>query len=251
MRSRTSSLRIVIATLAAVLVAVPAFGQTSPSVTFLFSNGGNDVTMDIVQGGPGALSAANALTAVFFDVTGNRTLSVLSATIGSGSSLEQNGSTITGSPLPDVSSHWAYKVFSSPVNGGQSQGVSAAGLSSNTFVGFGGGTLFDNTTATKNNLDGVDYALVSSSTDTTLDGFKTSPVIADEVLLKFTGALGLTANDFTNFAYNFGTAPGEGGCTGNCGDGFVPEPAYYQLGSLMGLGGLGLLRLRRRKTTDA
>lgn len=210
----------------------------------VFSVSGDVLTITLTNKGTAAASQSEVLTALLFNVSSNVVLTPVSAVVGPTSNLYMNNANVSGGgPGTDVGKEWEYlsSGIASQTDNKQNEGISSTGLGI-----FGNG----NFAANGNNLDGSSYGLVNGEQAGPPDGLPNRVYINNQAVFQLNGATGLTADSFSNFAFVYGTAVGEG-CIGDCGGGFVPEPAFYQSSALLGLGVLGLLRLRRRTTKVA
>ncbi len=252
---------ISILVLAVTIAAVPA----QAAVTFEGSNGtlAAEATFEIVGGDlqvtltntstADVLEQAHVLTAVFFEVAGDPTLSADSAILTAGSTVVNvpAGHDATN-PGGDVASEWAYR---SDLSGDASYGISSSGLGDI----FGTDHLIDPIEA--NNLqgpwspDGIQYGITSASDDITTGnkavtgGTRKNKVslIQNSVTFTLSGLpAGFSLSDISNVSFNYGTdlgtIPGNGGV--------IPEPASLAVWSA--LAGLGLVAgFRRRKKRQA
>jgi len=181
------------------------------------------------------------------------TLTKQSAAVNAGSSVIQTGDeTAQGIALgSNISGEWTYKSGLSNAAFQGNAGVSTAGFSI-----FGPGDTFQLESThdrnSRNAPDGIDYALVGTGYVPGQGGnslFGKDPLIQSSALFTWTVN---TPDDLTigkaGFQYGTALTPTDP-CFGDCGpQDFVPEPMFYQMGAMVGLGGLGIFRIRRRKT---
>lgn len=259
MLSRTSRLLGTLASAAAVIsLALPASAQ----YTFTATNGdksakavfstvteGTDTELQIAITNTGAAAHDNAdvLTAILFNVAGQ----TLTQDFAQASAYINP----TSPSSPNPGGNWQYLTsvagfFSTAAH----MGLSTSGFNSQ-FGPNGNFANVHNGAVNGVNLDGVGYGIVSGLDNPThglqQNGPQIDPTATFYLKLSPGGLDTTTGTAFTNISFVYGTALSDATCVGNCGGDFLPEPAYYQLASLLGLGGLSLLRLRRRKTTAA
>ncbi|HXI85181.1 MAG TPA: XDD4 family exosortase-dependent surface protein [Verrucomicrobiae bacterium] len=181
------------------------------------------------------------LTAVFFSLTGDPTLTKVSALLNAGSVGVKNGSTLTV-PGGVVGGSWAYAAGLSGAPGGANEGISAAGFglfgSANLFPGaalpgdgstpggLGGGL----TTATD---DGSKYK----------GGLTGRPFIKDSAVFTL-GAVpaSFTLSGISGVSFQYGTTLGT---EPNLPGILIPEPSAVML-AILGIVLLGLINRQRR-----
>jgi hypothetical protein len=187
-------------------------------------------------------TSAGVLTGVFFDLTGNPTLTPVSALLPSGSSVIQTASCSVRScsGVTNVGGEFSYAAGGLASLTGTDRGISSAGyLNANTSFGNFGGLNYDGPSSGA--LNGAEFGIVNSgfvpfSGNSGLDG---DALIQDRVVFTLTGVSGLTAADVSNVFFTYGTTqPGEPSFRGTS-TGFpsaVPEPSSVLLfGTLAGL----------------
>jgi hypothetical protein len=199
-------------------------GDLSASVQFAVVGGNLIVTLDNLGGQ--VLAPPDVLTAVFFSAT--QTFTASNAALGPGSAFvfPLGGDT--------VGANWAYNTgLAAPNNA--TQGIYSAGFSFPGTGNFGCG-------GSCNNLDGIDYGLISAADDTTNGNAAVTggnPLIQHAAVFNL-GPAGAFNPDapgaITNVSFQYGTSLGE--------PNVVPiPPAVWLLGS----GLIGLLGIARRK----
>lgn len=217
-------------------------GGSSPlfaSATFSITGGGD---LDIVfTNTTTTAESGNAavLTGLFFDISGNPTLS------RTGSSIDDNGSSyVNGSPSGVLGDHWAAN-FGRTLSGtpnGALNGIGASGLggvfgATDSFSGAGGSP------------QGVDYGLVGSAGPGSVNSNQ-GPQLKSSIHVVLNSTVALPSNTvISNVWFQYGSA-----ITGEPGFPAVPAPPAL-LTALMGatLPGAGFMmqRLRRRQQTTA
>jgi hypothetical protein len=175
------------------------------------------------------LNPTGVLTAVFFDLAENPSLTRTSAVIGSGS-VVVDGLTDAGGV---VGGEWGYNSGLSGAPRGAQQGISAAGLGL-----FGPGDRFpgSNLAPPKNgSLAGVEYGLTSAGDIESTGNLDGTPLIKNSVVFTLSGLpSGILESDISNVSFQYGST-------------LVPEPGtLFILGSgLVGVAAFGR-RLRKR-----
>jgi hypothetical protein len=239
-------LRFFVSAVLAVAGVFPAFGSIvfsasngnlAASVEFEISGNSLFVTLTNTASSP-ALVPADSLTGVFFDWSGNPSLTQQTAVLAGTSSVlfPPSGDGTDGGNL---GGEWAFESGLSGAPHDASYGISSSGLD-----------LFGDANFTGANLQGPDavngmqYGIVPASGTTGGNPPMTngsSAFISNAVLFSFdiTG-LDLDLDDISNVSFQYGTSLSEPNLT------IVPEPATLSLIGL-GLSGLALQRWCRRK----
>jgi hypothetical protein len=146
------------------------------------------------------LVPADVLTAVFFNIGGNPTLTPVSAVLGAGSTVwfDAQGQPVGG----NVGGEWAYAA-------GFSQFGANRGISSSGFGLFGGanfnGPDLDDPAA----VNGLNYGLLSAGDNTTTGNSPVTgdiPLVKNSVVFTLTGLTG--ALTVTNVTFQYGTSLG-------------------------------------------
>ena len=193
---------------------------------------GNLLQVTLTNTGTGDPAAAgNILTAVFFNLAGDPSLSRDSAVLGAGSTVI-HGPTPSTDPGGVVGGEWAYNNTQSVF--GANEGISSAG-----FGVFGVGDRFPGTNLQgPNSVNGVQYGITTAfdtpGNDNT--GISSVGLIQNQVVFtldNFTGTLA----DLSHVSFQYGTTLTETNIPGN-----VPDsgPTAMLLG--LSLSGLGLVR---------
>jgi hypothetical protein len=226
----------------------------SASVTFDTDTSGNLIVTLTNTSTADVVAPSDVLTAVFFNISGDPTLTGSSALLNSGSTVLFAPSTPVSGTLspsgPNVGGEWAYNPNVSstdPDLTGTNQGISSAG-----FGIFGPGNRFN----TSSNLqgpdspDGLQYGLTSAGDNPTTGN---SPVTGGNALIKNSVVFTLSglpagfdpSTGISNVVFQYGTSLTEPSLQGTCINcpQPIPEPAsVLLLGS--GLAGIGWLRKR-------
>jgi hypothetical protein len=201
-------------------------GQYAAKVTFDISGSNLLVTLTNTSTADIAV-AADLLTAVFFNITGDPLLTRNSVVLAPGSSVEHGGGTNPGN---DVGSEFAY------LNGlnqyGANQGISNSGLGL-----FGPGDLFPGANlAGPGSPDGAQYGLASAGDNpATGDASVSDPLIKNSVIITLGGLPGgFSLSNVSNVTFQLGTDLSEGHFSGRLDPGDpgvqpVPEPASLAL----------------------
>lgn len=210
-----------------------------------FSISGSTLTVVLTNtSSSDVLVPSDVLTAVFFDISGNPTLTSVSAVLTGGSTVFYDPD---GQPAGGVvGGEWGYDTGLSGPSGAGSRGISSSGLGGV----FGQPTFPGNNLAGPAALDGLQYGLLSAG-DNSLTGnggiTGSNGLIKNSVTFTLTGIF--SGNEvFSNVFFQYGTALSEPGYTGQCRTGNclpptsgnpVPEPtATWLLGaSLLGFYG--------------
>lgn len=210
-------------------------GDLSASVTFSASAGLLTVTLTNTSTAD-VLVPADLLTAVFFTLAGDPTVTPVSAMLASGSSVlfgPDGGGNVGG--------EWAYADGLSGAPFGADAGISSSG-----FGLFGGANLNGPDLAPPSAVDGMNYGILSAG-DNPLTG--NDQVTGNIPLIKNSVVFTLSIPvDYelvvTSVSFQYGTSLSEPNYPPGGGPPPIPEPGtLVLLGS--GLAGLGLLRRRK------
>ena len=237
-------------------VAVPAFVLTSVcgsvfgQLTYSESSGPLAASVEFSIDGSGALIArltntsqtdvlvpADVLSAVFFNISGNPSLTATQAVLTPGSLVYYD---LDGQPAGGiVGGEWGYKSGLSGAPGNRAYGISSAGLNL-----FGPADLFPGPDlAPPPSPDGVNYGILSAGDDTGTGNsgiLGSGGLIKNSVIFTLSGAgQNFDLNRIGSVFFQYGTAFDEPGYQGG-----VPAPSSA-LALLFG----GVLTTRRRRTT--
>src|SRR5258706_9619838 len=220
-------------------------GETnSASVTFSLSISGTATNLLVTLTNLATYKPndpSDILTAVFFSLAGDPTLTKVSATLNAGSVGVKNGSTLTV-PGGVVGGSWAYRAGLSGAPGGANEGISSAG-----FTQFGRANLFPGASLPEDNSPpgGLGGGLTTATDDGSKynGGLSGRPFIKDSVVFKL-GAVpaSLTLSGISNVSFQYGTMLGT---EPNVPGILVPEPSSAAL-TFVGILLMSLLNHKRR-----
>jgi hypothetical protein len=183
----------------------------------------------------------NTLTGVFFDLTGNPTLTPVSATILAGAVVQGGECTIgpCDNTTTNVGGEFRYDTGAFP--GGADRGIASAG-----YIGgagnFGGANL---DAPPSGAVNGINFGIVSDDASFVPNGGLIEPLIQSEVIFILTGVSGLSIEDVSMVSFQYGTGLNEPNIPGDCCEHDVPEPTTLTLLGFA-LASLGLYRRRPR-----
>ncbi|MBM3749211.1 MAG: PEP-CTERM sorting domain-containing protein [Acidobacteria bacterium] len=229
----------VVAVSAAPLILDAQQGNLSASVSFELDSVGN-LRVVLTNTSPAdVLAPADVLTAVFFDIFGNPTLTPVSAVLGVGSAVLFGGTDPGGS----VGGEWAYAAGLSGAPHGARHGISSVGLDL-----FGPPDLFPGTNlAGPASPNGLQYGITSAGDNpatgnTPVTGMQ--PLIQNAVVFTLGDVPeGFRLLDISNVSFQYGTDLSEPNLTTH-----TPEPDSVFLATTgFTLLGAGMLRRRLRK----
>jgi len=234
----------VVAVSATPLILDAQQGNLSASVSFELDSVGNLWVVLTNTSPADVLAPADVLTAVFFDIFGNPTLTPVSAVLGVGSAVLFGGTDPGGS----VGGEWAYAAGLSGAPHGARHGISSVGLDL-----FGPPDLFPGTNlAGPASPNGLQYGITSAGDNpatgnTPVTG--TQPLIQNEVVFTLAVPEGFQLN-ISKVSFQYGTDLSEPNLTppGTHITTDAPEPDSVFL-AITGftLLGAGMLRRRLRK----
>ncbi|HET7308438.1 MAG TPA: XDD4 family exosortase-dependent surface protein [Gammaproteobacteria bacterium] len=185
-----------------------------------FSISGNYMTVVLTNTSPTATMdvPGSTLTGLFFDLTGNPTLTPISATA---SDIVQEDTCDTGDCSGtgvDVGGEFGYQHASGsgfPNDAGE--GIASAGyLDTGLPHGIGN---FNNGAAgsdldSPESLDGINFGIVSSNYGNPNGGLSSEPLVQDHVTFYFSGVDGLDDLDISNVSFQYGTGFSEANVPG-------------------------------------
>jgi hypothetical protein len=232
------------------LLFLPSISNAAP-ITFNYSNGdlsawasfdvsGGNLVATLTNTSTVDPSAPNQiLTAVFFDIAGDSTLSQLTAVICATCTITQGGGTTNGTG--NVAGEWAYNYSSTDLAYGDSYGISSSGLD---LFGphdlFPGGTNLSGSTSPA----GVQYGITTTNDGAANNngGLSGNPLISNQVIFTLAGlSSGFNLASISNVTFQYGTALNEVPVG-------VPEPASA---ALLGTGVVMMLVVVRRRKLHA
>jgi hypothetical protein len=222
----------------AAISASALFDITGDTLTITLTNtalsdnttGGVDAGKDV----PG-----NTLTGVVFDLTGNPTLTPVSALVAAGSIIGTCDIVPCGGATTDVGGEFRYDTGAFP--GGADRGVASAG-----YIGGDGnfGSAVNLDSPPSGAVNGINFGLISNDPSFVPNGGLSEPLIRNQVVFVLTGVSGLTLADISDVSFQYGTGFNEPNL--DCCDHDVTEP-----GTLMALGwGLATLGLYSRRRSQ-
>jgi hypothetical protein len=201
MRYLKVSCLIVVATLGLLLTT----GEVSAlplSAAASFAMVGGNLQVVLTNTDPGDVGLpTQVLTALFFDIAGNPTLTPISATLGT--------STVLFGPDGggNVGGEWAYAAGLSGAPGGAKQGISSSGFGLFGDPNFGGASL-DPPTA----VDGLNYGLTSAGDNPATGNAEVTgnvPLIKNQVTFLLGVPGSFTPTNISNVHFQYGTALNE------------------------------------------
>lgn len=235
------------------LALPPSSNTLSASAQFVIT--GSDLVITLTNTAPGSTTDTlpTTLSGVFFNVSGNPTLTPVSAAISTGSGLIQ-GSTCTPTACSpgttDVSGEFGYAQESGNDFDTGTDGFNRAseGISSSPYISVPGMDLFGSTIldGAPDALDGINFGIVSANADfMPTANISGEPLINDAVQFTLSGLpAGTTLADISDVSFQY--------CTNFNTPHFaasrvaVPEPAGLGLMAVGVLGIVGLLKRRGR-----
>ncbi|MBI5601925.1 MAG: PEP-CTERM sorting domain-containing protein [Deltaproteobacteria bacterium] len=215
----------------------PITGQAiSASATFDIV--GTFLQVTLTNTGADVMAPSDVLTALFFNITGNPSLTPGSATLASGSSVLFGGS----DPGGVVGGEWAYTNIASGAPNGATQGISSSGLGIFGGANFPGSNLQDPSA-----VDGVQYGITSGADNPSTGNAAvtgSNALIKNSVVFLLSNLQGTSLNQISNVSFQYGTGLSEPNLPSNP----VPEPTtLLLLGSgLIGMAGYGRKKFRKQ-----
>ena len=207
---------------AAPMVFVGSSGNLSASASFDIVGGQLQLTL-VNTSAADVMNPAEVLTAIFFSLNGNPSLSSVSAVLGAGSSVVYDAQ---GQPAGGVvGGEWGYRNGLSGAPLGANSGISSSGFGLFGDASFPGAGLQD-----PDALDGVQYGILSAGDNTATGngGITGSGGLIKNSVVFTLGNLpaGFSLADISNVTFQYGTSLGEPNVP-------VPEPTTVIAGALL------------------
>jgi len=236
---------------AALVTASGTIGGFDVSASADFEVVGNALQITLTNTAGSVNSPSQVLSNIEFNLNSGVVFDADTSSV-SASSLADNGSTIPGSTGADISGGYGVgtNVTYPGVSGTRQFGVSSVSfVNSNTQAPIGGAYLPGFGGGHPNSLDGVDYGIVATASDTGSGGLSNQgPLVTNSVVITLALASGSAAIDLTKLsgvAFSYGSeqtgVPG-GSITVN----ETPEPASFVTAGLGVILGLGYAWRRKR-----
>ncbi|HET8552787.1 MAG TPA: XDD4 family exosortase-dependent surface protein [Gammaproteobacteria bacterium] len=209
-------------------------GGNSVSASAQFTFSGDNLTIVLTNTSAPASGQdvpGSTLTGLFFSLTGNPSLTPISATA---SAIAQAASCDTGDCSGtgvNVGGEFGYQnVSGSGFPNGAGEGIASAGYLE-TGLSHDIGNFNDGSAGTDldspGSLDGINFGIVSNAYGNPNGGLSSEPLVQDHVTFNLSGVAGLDNLDISNVSFQYGTSFGEANisCTGTtCTHVTVPEP---------------------------
>ena len=199
------------------------------------------VTISNMQSTTGIFTQTNVLTALFFSVTGDPTLTPLSASTGASKVWHPDGT--------NMGQNWEYLANKSGLGSSVTQhdGISATG-----FNIFGQGNFC--TSGSGKNVDGVGWGLMpQTTTNFTYDGFSTTPFIQSTAVFILSGFGSTSLSNIGKVEFQYGTSLCDTSLCGSIvntpsdGTADTPEPPTFAVWLVLGSLGVGFAWWRRKR----